>query len=170
MTVIHSLTPEYAKRLGRRQASNVPEIWDLLDGVCDPELPGVSLWALGVLQDIRYRDDCIEIDITLTYSGCPAVITMKDDIIACLQQSYPDKAIKVEVVLSPAWCTDAMSPEANQQLAELNIAAPDADDQVICPICSSHNTEVVSQFGSTSCKALYRCLNCAEPFDYFKTF
>jgi len=141
----------------------------MLDAVCDPELPGVTLWDLGVLQDISVTDSHIEVAITLTYSGCPAVHTMKDDIKACLTETYPDHSIEVKVLLSPAWSTDMMSPEAKKQLSGINIAPPNENDIVQCPLCDSHNTTLLSQFGSTACKALYRCDNCLETFDYFKS-
>ena len=165
---IQSLTPEYAKRLGRRQRSEFPETWDLLDEVNDPELPGVSLWDLGVLQDIQQTAQHIQVIITLTYSGCPAVMTMQEDIISCLKNAYPGYSIDVEIALSPAWTTDAMSPEAKAKLKSIQITAPDVNNQVHCPLCNSSNTKLISQFGSTSCKALYQCQQCSEAFDYFK--
>lgn len=167
--IIPTLHPLYSQRLARRQQSQSPELWNRLDTVCDPELPGVTLWDLGVLQDILVTDSCIEVAITLTYSGCPAVHTMKDDIKACLSEVQPDHDIVVKVLLSPAWSTDMMSPEAKNQLNGINIAAPDDNDVVQCPLCGSHNTLLLSQFGSTACKALYRCNNCLETFDYFKS-
>lgn len=165
---IRSLTPEYAVRLGRRQRSEYQDIWDMLDEVCDPELPGVSLWDLGVLQDIKVMPEHIHVIITLTYSGCPAVVTMQEDIISCLKEQYPDHRVDVEIALSPAWTTDAMSPEAKAKLKSIQITAPDVNNQVHCPLCNSTNTKLISQFGSTSCKALYQCRDCSEAFDYFK--
>lgn len=141
----------------------------MLDAVCDPELPGVTLWDLGVLQDISVTESTIDVAITLTYSGCPAVHTMKDDIVACLSETHPNHDVHVKVLLSPAWSTDMMSPEAKNQLTGINIAPPNDDDKVVCPLCESHNTTLLSQFGSTACKALYRCDSCLETFDYFKS-
>ena len=168
--LIPTLHPLYSERLQRRSSSDQAALWNLLDDVCDPELPGVTLWDLGVLQDIKYDDSSIDVFITLTYSGCPAVHTMKEDIVTCLKKSYPDHEISVQVLLSPAWSTDMMSPEAKKQLNAIQIAAPVTDHEAIeCPLCSSHRTSLLSQFGSTSCKALYRCDDCLETFDYFKS-
>jgi ring-1,2-phenylacetyl-CoA epoxidase subunit PaaD len=168
-TIIPTLHPLYSARLSRRQQSSNPELWDMLDSVCDPELPGVTLWDLGVLQDINILNNSIEVGITLTYTGCPAVHTMTQDIKTCLSQHYPDYEINVKVLLSPAWSTDMMSPEAKNQLADIHIVAPDANDHVQCPLCNSAKTTLLSQFGSTACKALYRCDDCQETFDYFKS-
>lgn len=168
--LIPTLHPLYSERLQRRSRSNVAKLWDLLDQVFDPELPGVTLWDLGVLQDIKCDTDTIEVFITLTYSGCPAVHTMKEDIVTCLKTNYPSHSISVKVLLSPAWSTDMMSPEAKKQLNAIQIAAPVKEqDAIECPLCNSHQTSLLSQFGSTSCKALYRCDNCLETFDYFKS-
>ena len=168
--LIPTFHPLFAERLQRRNNSDVPELWNMLDTVCDPELPGVTLWDLGVLQDIKASDSTIEVAITLTYSGCPAVHTMKQDIEHCLSEKYPDHVISITVLLSPAWCTDMMSPEAKKQLQAIYIAAPTKhEDQIYCPLCGSQRTTLLSQFGSTSCKALYRCESCLETFDYFKS-
>jgi len=167
---IPSLTPEFAERLGRRQASEYPELWNYLDDVYDPELPGVSLWDLGVLQKIDVNDQKIHVTITLTYSGCPAVLTMQEDIVSCLNKHLPEHVVEVEVALSPAWSTDAMSPDAKQKLRSIQIAAPNIENEVRCPLCNSLETKLISQFGSTSCKALYQCQQCSEAFDYFKHF
>ena len=168
VTQIPSVHPAYASRLAERQNSQYTEIWDCLDVVCDPELPGVSLWDLGVLQTVGINEKTIHIGITLTYSGCPAVHTMKDDIKARLEAEYPDYISEIKVLLAPAWTTDFMSPEAKHKLAKINIVAPNADNEVNCPQCQSQNTRLISQFGSTACKAMYSCEDCAEVFDYFK--
>ena len=124
MTRIPSVHPAYAERLAKRQTSRYTDIWDCLDVVCDPELPGVSLWDLGVLQTVDMDDSTIRIGITLTYSGCPAVHTMKDDIKTCLEDNYPDYISEIKILLAPAWTTDFMSPEARHKLAKINIVGP----------------------------------------------
>ena len=170
MSSIDTIHPLYAERLQRRHNSSHPELWDVLDVVCDPELPGISLWDLGVLQDISVQDKQINVTITLTYSGCPAVDVMKVDIKQCLTENYPDYQTDVTIVLSPAWSTDMMSPEATSKLKSISIAAPSITDLVVCPKCDSEQTSLISQHGSTACKALYRCDDCLETFDYFKSF
>lgn len=168
---IPTITPEFAARLKRRSNSDYQQLWNALDVVCDPELPGLTIWDLGILQDIKKTDAGWVVEITLTYSGCPAVDVIKEDIQMALDDSGFSEKLTVEVVLSPAWSTDLISPAGKEQLKNLNIAPPVDDDSIIsCPICHSNNTEVVSQFGSTACKALYRCKDCLEPFDYFKQF
>ena len=169
--LIATVTPEYAARIRRRNNSVHQQLWSLLDSVHDPELPGLTIWDLGILQDITKTTRGWLIEITLTYSGCPAVGVIKEDITAALRNAGISEEIAVEVVLSPAWSTDLISPAGKQQIKDLNIAPPVNDPSTIqCPICNSNNTEVVSEFGSTACKALYRCKDCLEPFDYFKQF
>lgn len=171
MVIIPSITPEFAERLNRRNHSEHQQIWNLLDSVCDPELPGLTIWDLGILQDVKKTSTGWVVEITLTYSGCPAVGVIKEDISAAFIDSGLNDNVTVNVVLSPAWSTDLISPEGKQQLKNLSIAPPVDDATAItCPICQSENTEVVSEFGSTACKALYRCTDCLEPFDYFKQF
>ena len=168
---IPTVTPEYSERANRRKASEHSEIWSILDAVCDPELPAVTIWDLGILQDIKKSDEGWLIEITLTYSGCPAVNVIKQDILLELEKAGINENIQIDVVLAPAWTTDFISPQGREQLRKINIAAPVTSDELIqCPLCSSTDTEVISEFGSTSCKALYRCLQCREPFDYFKAF
>jgi len=155
------------------------KIWKLLEEVYDPEVPVLSVIDLGIVRDVRINDDEIEIVITPTYSGCPAmdVITMSIKMIL-LETGY--KKIKITSVLSPAWTTDWMSEHGKEKLKAFGIAPPTTKQQVChtelfhegeaiqCPHCNSYNTKLVSQFGSTACKALYVCENCREPFDYFK--
>ncbi|WP_444998414.1 1,2-phenylacetyl-CoA epoxidase subunit PaaD [Aliikangiella sp. IMCC44359] len=167
--IIPTVTPIYAQRNAMRKNSPYQAIWNLLDEVYDPELPGLTIWDLGVLQDIKQFDDCWQIDITPTYSGCPAVEAINQDIqSAMLKAGY--KKVKVKVVLSPAWTTEMMSPQGKLHLKNIHIAPPDEQDIVICPLCNSEQAKLVSQFGSTACKALYQCQDCAEFFDYFKHF
>ena len=169
--IIPTLAPEYAKRRVHRNCSKHQDIWNLLDKVYDPELPGLTIWDLGILQDVKLLDGIWHIDITLTYSGCPAVDMIKQDIITELTRSgYPAAKIRVNIVLSPAWTTEMMSPAGKNHLKSLRIAPPDEKDNVICPNCDSENTRLISQFGSTACKSLYQCIDCLEAFDYFKHF
>jgi ring-1,2-phenylacetyl-CoA epoxidase subunit PaaD len=169
------VSAEYSERLSRRESSSLGHIWDLLDQVCDPEIPALSLWDLGVLTHIESHDDRLEISITPTYSGCPAMDAMRDDICKVLDQTGITN-YRVKLVLSPAWNTNMMSPQGRNQLREYGIAPPVDNDccpsghsiVVNCPHCGSSNTSKISEFGSTACKALYKCSECQEPFDYFK--
>jgi ring-1,2-phenylacetyl-CoA epoxidase subunit PaaD len=144
--------------------------------VVDPEIPVLSLVDLGVLRDIRIAGDTVEIDITPTYSGCPAMRVIEFDLETALRAEGIDK-FRISIVLSPAWTTDWLSAEGRRKLADFGIAPPAgsasrralfAADRVACPRCGSADTERLAEFGSTACKALYRCRSCAEPFDYFK--
>ncbi|NQY37738.1 MAG: phenylacetate-CoA oxygenase subunit PaaJ [Alteromonadaceae bacterium] len=176
--IISTMHPVFAQRSSYRAASSHQYLWDILDHVFDPELPGLTIWDLGVLQDIQVTEtkdnhghsrlELITVVITLTYSGCPAVDAMTQDIIQALNTAGFER-VKVKVALSPAWNTDMISPAGKQQLRAMNIAPPNEDDHPDCPVCGSSNTEVLSQFGSTSCKSMHRCLHCAEVFDYFKS-
>ncbi|MEN9971669.1 MAG: phenylacetate-CoA oxygenase subunit PaaJ [Bacteroidota bacterium] len=152
------------------------EIRSLLSEVCDPEIPVLSLADLGVLRGVEFLDNECHITITPTYSGCPAMKTMEDDILRKLN----DNGIKAKVhlVLSPAWTTDWLSESGREKLKEFGIAPPEdevdksvlfaAPTVVPCPKCGSRDTKMVSQFGSTACKAHYQCRSCLEPYDYFK--
>jgi len=153
------------------------EIWDLLDQVKDPEIPVLSIWDLGVLTQVEMQQENLLISITPTYSGCPAMDTIRDDISSLLVEGgYQNFSIKL--VLSPVWSTDLMSPEGKANLQQYGIAPPvsnascNSDEclKISCPHCGSLNTKTLSQFGSTACKALYQCQDCNEPFDYFKNF
>jgi ring-1,2-phenylacetyl-CoA epoxidase subunit PaaD len=148
-----------------------------LEEVCDPEIPVLSLADLGVLRDVEYLKNEWLITITPTYSGCPAMKTMEADVLSKLKEKGVDD-VRVELVLSPAWTTDWLSEEGRKKLRSFGIAPPEdevdksvlfaAPTVVPCPKCGSRETKMVSQFGSTACKAHYKCLSCFEPFDYFK--
>lgn len=167
--IIPTLNPVFAKRKQQRKNSEFSFVWDLLDKVYDPELPGLTIWDLGILQNVSFEDDKWLVEITPTYSGCPAVDTIIDDIHSVFKNAgYLN--INVNVILAPAWSTEMISPAGKAHLKTICIAAPDNNDDVICPLCDSSNTKVISQFGSTACKALYQCLDCLEHFDYFKNF
>jgi ring-1,2-phenylacetyl-CoA epoxidase subunit PaaD len=147
-------------------------IWSLLQQVPDPEIPVLSILDLGIVRDVKTNEGEIEIIITPTYSGCPAMDMISMDIrLKLIENGYPK--IKITSVLSPAWTTDWMSEDGKRKLNEYGIAPPKmqsdlSDSPPICPQCKSKDTKLLSQFGSTACKALYQCNNCKEPFDYFK--
>jgi ring-1,2-phenylacetyl-CoA epoxidase subunit PaaD len=150
--------------------------WDVAADVVDPEIAVLTIADLGVLREVVVNDGCVEVAITPTYSGCPAMNMITLEIELALEREgfrHP----KVRTVLSPAWTTDWMSDDGRRKLLEYGIAPPLPGssrralfgvEQVACPQCGSENTEVLSEFGSTSCKALWRCKSCREPFDYFK--
>ena len=150
--------------------------WDLAATVVDPEVPVLTIEDLGVLRSARVSGGAVAVEITPTYSGCPAVDAIRDDIVTVLTSSgYTE--VTVTVVLAPAWTTDWMSSVGRMKLEQYGIAAPAPRriDGVInlglgirCPNCGSLHTREMSHFGSTSCKALYVCQRCQEPFDYFK--
>lgn len=159
-------------------------VWAALEALTDPEIPVVTLRELGILREVNDAPDGLEVVITPTYSGCPAMGQIEDDVRAKLAEL--GVAARVTTRLSPPWTTDWMSDEAKAKLHAYGIApphtrpAPDvsvmrfikrpAADVVSCPHCGSNRTVVTSQFGSTACKALYKCLDCQEPFDYFKPY
>ena len=198
-----------ASASGAPQHSALAHVWQLLDSLTDPEIPVVTLRELGILRDVRTSQaqdgtEQLEVIITPTYSGCPAMGQIEDDVHNLLQ-AHGLKG-KVKTQLAPAWTTDWITPEAKEKLRAYGIAPPhsgaDHDCQtqsgksngsgassiiqfaarsannpgrheelaVSCPQCNSDNTTETSHFGSTACKALYRCLDCMEPFDYFKPY
>ncbi len=165
--LIPTVAPAFAQRRKHRNDSAHQQLWDILDEVCDPELPGLTIWDLGVLQDVKREGDAVEVVITPTYSGCPAVETMSDDVVSALNKAGFSE-VKVTVALSPAWGSDMISPKGKAHLATIKIAPPVDTDQPNCPVCGSSNTFTISQFGSTACKALHQCRDCFETFDYFK--
>jgi ring-1,2-phenylacetyl-CoA epoxidase subunit PaaD len=148
------------------------KVKQLLAQVTDPEIPVLSLDDLGVIRNIEVNDDEVIVTITPTYSGCPAMEVMEQDIIKVLSTEgrrvgLPTK-ITVITQLSPAWTTDWITEKGKKALFEYGIMPPSKKGEVICPQCKSKEVELISQFGSTACKALYRCKDCLEPFDYFK--
>jgi ring-1,2-phenylacetyl-CoA epoxidase subunit PaaD len=155
------------------------KIWSILETVTDPEVPVLTIIDLGIVRDVVLKVspnggdlEGAEIIITPTYTGCPAMDMIAMNIkLALAEQGYQN--IKITSVLSPVWTTDWMSEEGKRKLKEYGIAAHDKKftipaDGVECPQCHSHHTRLVSEFGSTACKALYQCKDCKEPFDYFK--
>jgi len=170
--------------------ASLERVWEVLDAVPDPEIPVVSIRELGILRDVRHAaDDTLEIVITPTYSGCPAMYQIAEDIGAALIEAGFAKH-RIETVLAPAWTTDWMTDAAREKLKKYGIAPPMGNcgsnehaaqerpirfvprvvDKPACPHCGSSHTERLAQFGSTACKALYRCVDCREPFDYFKPY
>ena len=147
------------------QNGNTKYIWELLNTVPDPEIPVISVVELGVIRDIYFTNKSYKIAITPTYSGCPAVKTFMDDIKVCLKENGI-RNFQLELVYSPAWTTDWMTDETKEKLKKYGIAPP--SNTVICPQCDSQKTELISEFGATACKALYKCSDCLEPFEFFK--
>jgi ring-1,2-phenylacetyl-CoA epoxidase subunit PaaD len=148
------------------------QLWKLLEEVKDPEIPVLSIIDLGIVRDIKLSlDDNNEpkgtITITPTYSGCPAMDVIRIEIKMVLLQ-HGLTGIDIRQQLSPAWTTDWMTEKGKDQLKAYGIAPPSIKAEVQCPNCNSYNTTLLSQFGSTACKALYKCNDCLEPFDYFK--
>jgi len=158
---------------------NKQTIYSYLEEINDPEVPVLSIIDLGIVRDVRMNDEELEVIITPTYTGCPAM----DMIAATIKIQLATlgfKKIKITQVLSPTWTTEWMSEEGKRKLKEYGIAPPNPKQQVCdqklfaeaegvqCPHCNSYHTHRISEFGSTACKALYRCDDCKEPFDYFK--
>ena len=153
------------------------QLFEILETVCDPEIPVLSIMEMGVVRSAKMVNDIVEVEITPTYSGCPAMDVIADDIkLAFHQKGY--KA-NVNLILSPAWTTDWITTKGRAALEKYGIASPlsaDADKEALlgnkklvkCPQCGSLNTKLISQFGSTACKAFFQCQDCLEPFDYFK--
>jgi ring-1,2-phenylacetyl-CoA epoxidase subunit PaaD len=154
-----------------------PILIPILEEVSDPEIPVLSIMDMGVVRSALIINDLVEVEITPTYSGCPAMDVIGDDIEKALKDAGYDS--KIDLILHPAWTTDWITPKGRKALEDYGIAPPleaDADKDVLlngkrivkCTNCCSQNTILVSQFGSTACKALFKCEDCQEPFDYFK--
>ena len=151
------------------------EIIEYLSEIRDPEIPVLSITDLGILRSVEISDEKVTVKITPTYSGCPAMDMIRDEIRDSLM-SHGVVNFSIEQVLSPAWTTDWMTDSGKKKLQEYGIAVPAKsgcfltaeDHPESCPHCHSTHIEMISRFGSTACKALYRCLDCKEPFDYFK--
>lgn len=150
--------------------------WDAAAAVPDPEVPCVTVADLGILRSVEMIEGVAVARVTPTYSGCPAVLAIELAVEAALRDAGFDA--RVERVVSPAWTTDWITPEGREKLRDYGIAPPEktstsirslfGEVEVACPRCGSSDTEKLSEFGSTACKAHYRCLACREPFDYFK--
>lgn len=154
-----------------------PQLAGILATVSDPEIPVLSIMDMGVVRSAQMNGNVAAITITPTYSGCPAMDVIGDDI----KKAFKENGIEAQVklVLSPAWTTDWITPKGRKALEDYGIAAPldpESDIEALlgnkkivkCPQCGSQNTKMISQFGSTACKAFFQCQDCQEPFDYFK--
>jgi len=157
------------------------EVYGVLNTVMDPEVPVISVVELGIVRDVEIQNEAVTITITPTYSGCPAMREIEADIrTALLERGVRD--VNVKLVLSPAWTTDWIGPDAREKLRAYGIAPPGrAEPQglitltrarvpVPCPFCGSSDTRLQSEFGSTACKAIHVCNSCRQPFDEFKAF
>ena len=157
-------------------------IWRALHDVPDPEIPIVSIVELGIVRGFAWRGDVLHVAVTPTYSGCPATDVIRDDIRAAMRRLHIRES-RIDMTLSPPWSTDWIAPEAKDKLLAFGIVPPGAvqarvnvagisplrkQSRIACPRCGSTDTSLLAQFGSTACKALYRCESCREPFDYFK--
>ena len=159
-------------------AMDQQRILSRIAGIPDPEIPVITISDLGILRDVQFSDAGVEVKITPTYSGCPAMKAIEDEITGLLRSEGVDK-FSVKMVYAPAWTTDWLSEEAREKLRAYGIAPPaeaTTDKNVLslqpkkiaCPRCGSADTRRISEFGSTACKAHYACNACGEPFDYFK--
>lgn len=170
---------------GSNTLASLDEVWRWIGEVPDPEIPVISVVELGIVRDVAWEDDTLVVTVTPTYSGCPATALINEEITAALKRRGVDK-VRMERRISPAWTTDWMAPEARERLRGFGIVPPVDGTassgelvtvigrakapalELACPRCGSTHTERVSQFGSTPCKASWRCKDCLEPFDYFK--
>ncbi|MEO0898720.1 MAG: 1,2-phenylacetyl-CoA epoxidase subunit PaaD [Bacteroidota bacterium] len=154
------------------------KLWEIVGRVKDPEVPVLTVLDLGVVRNIEQSEEGIIVTITPTYTGCPAMDLIGNNIRKVLNQEGYEN-VKIKLVLSPAWTTDWLSEEGKKKLQSYGIAPPVGSttdkrvllgefDEVTCPYCHSQNTKMISQFGSTACKSLFKCNDCLEPFDYFK--
>lgn len=155
------------------------EVWRLLEEIPDPEIPVISIVDLGIAREVNVSDAGVEVCITPTYSGCPAMHAIEKDIVRKLTEEGLEN-VSVRLVYSPVWTTDWITEAAKERLRQYGIAPPEkrSSDKamlmgrtprvVACPRCGAKETTLVSEFGSTACKALYRCTSCKEPFDHFK--
>ncbi len=159
-------------------SKSIAEIKTILSVIPDPEIPVITIQDLGILREVRIEGDVVEVDITPTYSGCPAMKAISKDIVHVLNAAGIPQVV-VKEIYQPVWTTDWLSDEAREKLRAYGIAPPEKSSsdknailgrskELACPHCGSRATELVSQFGSTACKSLYRCLSCLEPFDHFK--
>lgn len=176
-----------AVNAANRATDRVAEVWNWLAEIPDPEVPAVSIVDLGIVRDVRQDAGAtLVVTVTPTYSGCPATEVIADSIRSALREHGVESA-RIDMQLSPAWTTDWLTPQGREKLRRYGIAPPaglapnerhidasrilrfrPADERVECPRCGSARTERISEFGSTPCKSLHRCLACREPFDHFK--
>lgn len=145
------------------------DCYRVVASVVDPEIPVLTIEDLGILRSVDVEGDTVVVTITPTYSGCPAMRQIEDDIGAALAKEGVDD-YEVKVTHNPAWTTDWISEEGSRKLKEFGIAPPTAIGEVLCPRCEAEKPRLIAHFGSTACKALMVCSSCGEPFDYFKEF
>jgi len=144
------------------------QVWDWLDAVPDPEIPVISVVDLGIVRDVQWQDGTLEVTLTPTYSGCPATSVIEISVTEALRE-HGIENIHLKRQIAPPWTTDWLSDKGRAKLEAYGIAPPNpAGGPERCPRCQSSALERVSQFGSTPCKAQWRCTDCLEPFDYFK--
>ena len=154
--------------IGSEQRPAVDAVWGWLDAVPDPEIPVISVVDLGIVRGVQWREDVLQITVTPTYSGCPATSVIAMEIETALRAKGIEK-VAIKTQIAPAWTTDWLSDKGRARLKDYGIAPPNpAGGPDACPLCNSARVERISQFGSTPCKAQWRCLDCLEPFDYFK--
>lgn len=155
---------------------NKQEILHLLSVIKDPEIPVVSIAEMGMLRDVSLTNEGCEVILSPTYTGCPAMWIIEADIVGVLRERGIAN-VTVKMVYDPPWTTDLITDDAKQRMLEYGIAPPlhsscrnlaAAEKHIDCPWCGSHNTAMVSRYGSTACKSLYKCGDCHEPFEYFK--
>jgi ring-1,2-phenylacetyl-CoA epoxidase subunit PaaD len=154
------------------RTSKIDHARELLERVVDPDLPFLSIGDIAILRNVAIsKEGTVIVTITPTYSGCPAMETIRSDIRSVLMEGGFD-SVEIETAYSPAWTTEWMSDDAKRKLAQNRIAPPDSVlaivPEVLCPLCSSDDIRTVSEFGSTACKSIMVCTQCGEPFDYFK--
>jgi ring-1,2-phenylacetyl-CoA epoxidase subunit PaaD len=147
-------------------APSEAQVYEWLADVPDPEIPVLSILDLGIVREVTIKDK-VTVTLTPTYSGCPATEAIESSVLEALKSHGVDE-IAIRRVLSPPWTTDWISEEGREKLRKYGIAPPSKSLEIACPQCESLNTERVSEFGSTACKASWRCCDCLEPFEYFK--
>lgn len=147
--------------------AGVAQVWEWLAEVSDPEIPAISVVDLGIVRGVSWSGEDLHVAITPTYSGCPATTMIGRDIVSALR-GHGLERVRLDVELAPPWSTSAISAAGRERLRAYGIAPPDPGAAVACPCCGSTAVEQTSAFGSTPCKALYRCTACREPFDRFK--
>lgn len=170
LALLSTETEEAMARRIHRNGSPHPALWGLLDAVVDPEIPALSIWDIGILQDVSVDSGQVAVVLTPTYSGCPAM----QDIAATVQRVLNEAGyseVRVETRLMPSWTTDWLTAGARSRLREEGISPPSANehfDTAACPQCGSHHVAMISQHSGTACRAMYRCMSCHEVFDHFK--
>jgi ring-1,2-phenylacetyl-CoA epoxidase subunit PaaD len=174
---VRTSPPSAAPRSRPVELVETSRAWAIAAAVLDPEVPVLTIEDLGILRSVEVSDEspAVTVTITPTYSGCPAMEAIRDDIVAAFTDGGFDD-VHVRFVLSPAWTTDWMSDEGRRKLEEYGVAPPGRTDRPVslslsvrCPQCGSPDTRELSRFGSTACKSLWVCSSCREPFDHFKT-